>query len=270
MRGLTIAYSIVILVAAFQPPVRAECPLDHLIIGCNRDGIMGTDDDKQLFVDCEHKYRNSGDIEHTNWYYPLYESIFPTYPYRVSEPGFDAFQSFDPSEGHTYDPNRAPIGLPLIDYDFVIECVALSPGLQVVHKDYPQFALTQAGDSFDHSNLHDLYGEPHVHLSYQALDGETLHWVTFRVYDALDDGDSYQPSPSVAIVFNTEPLPGDLVIDGTVNMDDLVRFSDYWLAPESSRENDYCERADANRDGLVDFADFAHLAANWRMSLPLE
>jgi hypothetical protein len=45
---------------------------------------------------------------------------------------------------------------------------------------------------------------------------------------------------------------------------DLARLSHYWLAPESSRHNDYCERADANRDGAVNFVDFARLASNWR------
>jgi hypothetical protein len=34
------------------------------------------------------------------------------------------------------------------------------------------------------------------------------------------------------------------------------------LSQEHSREHDY-ERADANRDGKVDFYDFALMAANW-------
>jgi hypothetical protein len=270
MKWLATAWSVLILVAVSCRPTWAECSLDHLIIGCNRDGIEGTDDDEQLFVDCKHKYRHSGDTEYANWFYPLYESAFPTYPYRISEPGIDAFQSVDPSEDHTYDPNCAPTGLPLIDYDLVIECVAFSPGLQVVHKDYPQFTLAQAGDSFDHSDLHALYGEAHVHLSYQAGDGQGLYWVTFRVRDALDDGNLYRTSRPVTIVFNVAPLRGDLVVDGEVSMDDLARFSEYWVASESSMENDYCERTDVNRDGFVDFVDFAHLAANWRAWLSSE
>jgi len=38
-----------------------ECPLGHLIVGCNRDGIPDTADDRELFVDCLQKYRRSGD-----------------------------------------------------------------------------------------------------------------------------------------------------------------------------------------------------------------
>jgi hypothetical protein len=139
-----------------------------------------------------------------------------------------------------------------------------------VHKDYPQFTITDPNEGFNHSAILNLRNDGHLHMSYQADSGEELRWITFRVCDVLDDGDTYQPSRPATIVFNTEPLPGDVVVEGTVNTDDLLRFSESWLAPMSSRENDYCERADANRDGRVNFVDFAHLAANWRMSLLLE
>jgi len=48
-----------------------------------------------------------------------------------------------------------------------------------------------------------------------------------------------------------------------VDIADMAELSHYWLSPSSSRHNDFCERADANRDGLVDLRDFARMAANW-------
>lgn len=253
----------VLLTLALGAGAEAECPLDHFIIGCNRDGIQGTDDDWKLFADCTQKYRNSGETQYANWFYPLMKSIFPSYSYRVGEPGFDAFQRTNPSARYTYDPNRALEGAPDLDYSIVVECVALSDGLRAVHKEYPQFTIAAAGDGFNHSYVHYLRGDGHMHLSYQAIDGENLHWITYRLYDALADGNAYEPSDPFTVVFNLEPAAGDLVVDGIVETADLFAWADCWLAADSSRENDYYERADANRDGLVNWADFALLASNW-------
>jgi hypothetical protein len=245
-------------------PVRAECPLDHFIIGCNRDGIEGTEDDNTLFLDCQQKYRNSGQTLYENWFYPLRKSIFTGYPYRIGEPGFDVFQADDPQAGNTYDPNRALAGSPDLDYRITVEVVALSAGLRAVHKDYPQFTLDSIGQSFDHSSIHSLRGDSHIHMSYQADTGDDLQWITFRVYDSLEDGDRYEPSEPVTIVFNVEPMGGDLRVDNRVETADMLALSRHWLSPESSKRNDYCERADTDRDGFVDFFDFARLAMNWR------
>ncbi len=242
---------------------RAECPLDHLIIGCNRDGIAGTNDDARLFVDCSQKYRNSDETEYTHWFYPLRKSIFASYGYRVGEPGFDAFQASDPSAG-TYDPNRALAGECDVDYSIVVQCMSLSAGLRAVHKEYPQFTIGEAGDSFNHSIIAALRGDSHMHMSYQAQDGELLQWITFRLYDEVDDANQYEPSAPFTIVFNAEPPAGDIVVDGVVDMADLMALSVPWLADDGARANDYYERADANRDGRVDFADFALLASNWQ------
>ena len=256
------------VVLTYSPFGRAECPLDHVIIGCNEDGIFGTDDDMTLFFDCSQKYRSSGDTDYGNWFYPLRKSIFSSYRYRVGEPGFDVFQDTNPYASYTYDPNRAVFGVPDVDYSLFVECIDLSPGTRAVHKDYPQFTIADSNEGFNHSDILSLRNDGHLHMSYQADSGEQLRWMTFRVYDTLDDGDSYQPSQPVTIVFNIEPLPGDLVVDGHVDMEDLVRFSENWGAPKSSIENDYCERADANRDGFVDFTDFALLASSWYLDLP--
>ncbi len=257
--------SIVTLLAGALPTC-ADCSLDHFIIGCNRDGIPGTQDDNDLFVDCGQKYRSSGTVSHTHWYYPLQKSIFTSYPYRIGEPGFDAFQAGNPGAAYTYDPNRALAGEPEVDYRITVECVAMSEGVRAVHKDYPQFTIDAVGESFDHSYILGLRGDAHMHMSYQATAGNRLHWITFRLVDSLSDGVSYRPSAPLTIVFNVAPLAGDLAVDEIVNAADLARFGDSWLSPESSRHNDYCERADANRDGCVNLIDFALLASNWRAS----
>ncbi len=239
--------------------VYAECPLDHLIIGVNEDGVWGTDDDNKLFVDCWQKYRSSGSPDYLNWYYPLnYNFIYPDYNWRIGEPGFDGFQGTNPGAVYTYDPNRCFVGDPNEDYGIMIECVSISPGLRAVHEYYPQFTIDQIGQSFNHSNIHG--GDPHMHLSYQAVDGTNLFWITWQMYDALGP---YEPSEPFTIVFNTEPLAGDLVVDGKVDIHDLAEMSYYWLRDDGSINNDYYERADADRDGKVNMLDFAKLASNW-------
>jgi len=245
-------------------PVYAECPLDHLIIGINEDGISGTDDDNKLFVDCRQKYRSSGTPPYVNWYYPLSESIYSDYKWRIGEPGFDGFQGTNPSAGYNYDPNRCLAGTPNQDYRIMIECISISSGLRAVHKDYPQFTIDQMGQAFNHSEIHALRGVPHMHMSYQAVDGTSLFWITWQMYDVLGP---YEPSKPFTLVFNTQPLAGDLVVDGTVDIYDLAELSYYWLRDEGSRDNDYYERADSNRDGTVNLLDFAMLASNWLETL---
>ena len=263
----TISAAMVLIVSA---ATFAECSLDHLIIGRNRDGIPDTEDDWKLFVDCGQKYRHSGSGDYENWYYPLHESIFSSYRYRLGEPGFDIYQTSGSTTGYAYDPNRALVGEPNVDYSIIVECLYMSPGLRLVHKEYPQFTIDEEGQYFSHSDIHQLRDNPHMHLSYQATDDYNLHWITYFVYDAFADGNEpnhYSPADPVTIVFTQEPLAGDLMVDGTVDMNDLVELCYYWLESEGDRSNDYYERADANRDGAVDFLDFALMASNWHKSL---
>ncbi|MBN1973864.1 MAG: hypothetical protein JW787_09520 [Sedimentisphaerales bacterium] len=256
---------IVLLVSLY---CMAECPLDHFIIGVNQDGKEGTDDDRKLFVDCSQKYRDSGTIEYSNWFYPLNQSIFSSYPYRLGEPGFDAFQDFNPNAAYTYDPNKALIGQPNIDYRIIVHCLSMSGNLRAVHKDFPQFTIDKSGQEFNHSDIHELRGDSHIHMSYQGADGKNLYWITFYLYDEFadvnnpDDPNHYQPSKSFSVVFNREPLPGDLVINEQVDQNDLAELSYYWLKNKGSRSNDYYERVDTNRDGIVNFIDYAIFAKN--------
>ncbi len=251
--------TLLVLFGTFQ--IYAECTLDHVIIGINEDGIGDTADDNRLFVDCWQKYRRSGTPAHVNWYYPLSESFFSDHKWRIGEPGFDAFQGTEPNAVYTYDPNRCFAGTPDQDYRIMIKCISISSGLRAVHKDDPQFTIDDVNDPpFNHSGIHVERDDAHMHMSYQAVDNTSLFWITWQMYDALGQ---YEPSTPFTLVFNVEPLAGDLAVDGEVDVYDLAELGYYWLKDDGSESNDYYERADANRDESVDFLDFAMLASNW-------
>jgi hypothetical protein len=123
--------------------------------------------------------------------------------------------------------------------------------------------INEAGDWINHSALSDT----HLHLEYRAPSptGATdMQWITYILYDDIG---TYEQSEPFSVVFVKDPLAGDLVIDGVVNMDDLAEFCYYWLEDNGDKSNDYYERADANRSGAVDFTDFALLAPNWLESM---
>jgi hypothetical protein len=232
----------------------ASCSLDHLLIGCNPDGLFGTDDDQKLVVDCRQKYRhsdpnNAGDPTWLNWHYPMYYSSRYN-RYSIGEPGFDM----------NMDPNHLLAGTVNIDYRLVIECVSIKAGF-LARTDDGAYVLDGAGDAIAYSSR----PETHMHLENRApasAGGTELHWNTFIIYDPLG---RYEPSEPLSIVFVKEPPAGDLVIDGIVNLNDLLEFCFYWLSDGGSLANDFYERADANRDGQVNLADFAGLAANWTL-----
>jgi hypothetical protein len=232
----------------------ADCPLDHFLIGCNPDGIIGTNDDNMLFVDCTQKYRHSdplhsGDPTWLNWHYPLYYN--PMYGrYQIGEPGFDTIKADDP--------NRQLQGIAYIDYQIMIECVSIKPGF-IARNSVLGIELNEAGDKINHSSLSDT----HLHLEYRAPapSGATdLQWITYIIYDQLG---TYEQSEPFTVVFVKDPLAGDLAIDGVVDINDLSEFCYYWLQNKGSKSNDYYERADTNRDGQVNFLDFALFSSNW-------
>jgi hypothetical protein len=260
MRAFYVNLSVVfILIISASAP--ADCPLDHLLIGCNPDGIVGTDDDMKLFVDCTMKYRhsdpnNSGEATWLNWYYPLYYN--ERYDrYQIDEPGFELIEDSDP--------NRRLKGIPDIDYRIIIRCLSISPGLAVWNSSIGVI-FGESGDTFNYSSFWDS----HLHLQYRTkapAESADLLWVTFQIYDEITGLNQYEVSEPFSIVFAGEPLAGDLVVDGTVDLMDLVEFSYYWLGGWGCRANDYYERADANRDGTMDFCDFALMASNWNDTL---
>jgi hypothetical protein len=247
-------FTITIIISAATSLCFADCSLDHFLIGCNQDGIAGTDDDNKLFIDCTQKYRhsdpdNSGNSTWLYWHYPLYYNL--RYDrYQIGEPGFDVISADDP--------NRQLSGTANVDYRIIVECVSITPNFSA-RETALGILLDEAGDSFNHSSL----SESHLHLEYRAPapSGETeLQWITYVIYDDLG---IYEPSEPFSVVFVTDPSAGDLVIDGSVDINDLAEFCFYWLGDSGGRENDYYERADANKDSYVNFADFALLASNW-------
>jgi hypothetical protein len=248
----------VAVVVMLSTTAAADCPLDHLLIGCNPDGIAGTGDDMKLFVDCTMKYRHSdpnqsGEAAWLNWYYPLYYN--ERYDrYQIDEPGFELIEDSDP--------NRRLTGSINIDHRLIITCLSISPDFAVWNSTIGVI-FDEPGDTFNYSGSWNT----HLHLQYRTATriGETeLLWVTLQIYDEIESAGQYEVSEPFSIIFVREPLAGDLAVDGTVDLMDLVEFSYYWLGDEGSRANDYYERADANKDGKVDFYDFALMASNWK------
>ncbi len=249
-----------ILILAIALASQASCPLDHFRIGCNEDSIWGTDDDMKLFFDCTEKYRHSdpnhsGDPTWLNWYYPLYYN--ERYDrYQIGEPGFDVIDESDP--------NRQLIGTPNADYRIIIECLDVAPDFSARNSSLG-INMGNPGDWLNHSSLEDS----HLHIQYRApapAGASEMQWITYIMYDALDDDEQYQPSEPLTVVFVRAPLSGDLVVDGTVDIRDLAELSYYWLGLKGSIENDFYERADINRNGAVDTRDYALLASNWLKS----
>jgi len=262
MRILHVNMSVVI-VLIISVSVLADCPLDHLLIGCNPDGISGTKDDMKLFVDCTMKYRHSdpnksGQSTWLNWYYPLYYN--ERYDrYQIDEPGFELIED--------NDPNRQLTGIPDVDYRIIIRCLSISPDFAVWNSTVGVI-FNEPDDSFNYSGFWDS----HLHLQYRTTaptDTRDIFWVTLQIYDEIADIDQYEVSEPFTIVFAVEPLAGDLAVDGAVDVKDLVEFSYYWLGDGANRANDYYERADANRDGTVNFCDFALMSSNWGFSRDL-
>lgn len=53
--------------------------------------------------------------------------------------------------------------------------------------------------------------------------------------------------------------------DGKVNWKDLGHMSLYWLRNDCNESNHWCDYADLDRDGKVDFNDFAGVGQQWRV-----
>ena len=216
----------------------AGCPLDHLYIGCNPDGVVGNEDDNQLYIDCSEKYRNSPS-GWANRYYPLGGVSFFG-DYRLNQPGFNLISD---------DPSRVLSG----DVDLVIECVGISEEIAVIAGN--TIVMDDTNDSFEYSG-------GHVHLTWRvAVSGASkMQWVSLRV---IDNSGNYEPSRVCSIAFGVEPMVGDVSLDGEINVADLVEMMSWWLEGSGGPDNDFCERADCNVDGRVDLEDFALLAEVW-------
>ena len=56
---------------------------------------------------------------------------------------------------------------------------------------------------------------------------------------------------------------GDLVCPDGVGLADLIYLSDRWIWNDCTSDNNNCEWADINHDGVVNLKDFMVLAENW-------
>ncbi|MEN8128476.1 MAG: peptidylprolyl isomerase [Planctomycetota bacterium] len=55
----------------------------------------------------------------------------------------------------------------------------------------------------------------------------------------------------------------DLAPDDTINLADVIALVSRWLDADCHQDNNYCDRADINRDGTVDLVDYFLLSSNW-------
>ncbi len=267
-----VAVFILFAMVLYILPCRADCPYDHLVIGCNEDGEPNTPDDRVLFLDTGQLYRRSDPNRREeptwlNWHYKLFP--FGGDPgasmYVIGEPGFDVLTA-------QKDPNRCLTGVKNVDYRIIVECLDISPGL-LAGTLFGDIMMANPGDSFNHSALSDT----HIHLYYQApAPGNELYWIQYRVYDELHDPEfpdrGYLPSRPTTVVFGRSPEPGDIHVDGKTDLLDLEKFSLFWLLQSdcdvrNSRGQaalDLFDRADINRDYRVDLHDFRELSRNTR------
>lgn len=272
MRRIVRLSCIVCLASCLPIPLQAGCPYDHLVIGCNEDGEPNTPDDRVLFLDTTQLYRRSDpnhQDQHTwlNWYYTLFP--FGGDPgastFVIGEPGFDTVSSGE-------DPNRCLTGIKNTDYRIIVECLDIRPGFKAGSLFGGDILLDEPGDTFNHSSQSDS----HVHLYYTApAPGNELYWIQYRVYDEFynpaDPNSGYLPSQSVTVVFGRNPSPGDMHVDGSVNLPDLEKLADRWLLQSDSPMRnargqaavDLFDRADINRDYRVDLYDLNEISTGW-------
>jgi cyclophilin family peptidyl-prolyl cis-trans isomerase len=69
-----------------------------------------------------------------------------------------------------------------------------------------------------------------------------------------------------AISIGHEPQFSDLVVNNTIDLDDMTALMDHWLDAGCDESNDYCGGADVNHDGRVDLADYSLFSSNWLSS----
>jgi hypothetical protein len=86
-----------------------------------------------------------------------------------------------------------------------------------------------------------------------------------KIIDNSDD--PARPTVNFEPVLTEEPIalpviPGDFIGNYNVEMDDLEYFCNYWLET-CCKTGDWCGGTDLNRDGDVNFFDFAVFAYNW-------
>ena len=255
----------IICILLFTNSLFAGCPLDHVAIGCNPDGTWATADDYELCYDKTQLYRksdpaNPGVATWANRFYPLQG---PDYwgCYYSDQPGFGQMWDLNNTE-HKLNGQRNT------DYRLIAECTRISANFWAEDASYNKI-FQQAGDKFNISN----YDENHVHFFFVTQEPDKTHWISFIVYENVDFPAPYDPNNSLyvaaaeyTIVFGKEPEKGDIFVDGKIDGCDLAILGRQWLQNalyDDLLKTDYFERADINKDGAVNFVDYACLASNW-------
>ncbi len=65
------------------------------------------------------------------------------------------------------------------------------------------------------------------------------------------------------VTVGSEPALSDITLDGPINLEDFAEIVSNWLNTSCNIGNNFCDRADINRNGIVDFLDFALFAENY-------
>jgi hypothetical protein len=63
--------------------------------------------------------------------------------------------------------------------------------------------------------------------------------------------------------FHSTAIPVDLNKDGLVNFKDFASVSQYWEANDCNEINSWCSRCDFDRNGIVDTNDIAAISNHW-------
>lgn len=255
----------IILILLFTNAIFAGCPLDHVSIGCNPDGIWGNADDYEIFYDKTQLYRKSDPINPgvaiwANRFYPFQGPDYWGY-YYSDQPGFG--QMWDSVEiAHKIN------GVRNTDYKLIAECTRISENFWAEDASYNK-VFQQPGDTLNISN----YDDNHVHLFFVTEDPNETHWISFKIHENVNYPAPYDPNDSLytsaeeyTVVFGNAPEKGDIYVDGKTDTADLAILSKHWLQNalyEDLLRTDYFERADTNKDGVVNFVDYCYIALNW-------
>ncbi len=100
-------------------------------------------------------------------------------------------------------------------------------------------------------------------IDYYALD-EGL--CSIGIYNHSDE-DWTIPDPNASLIFINTPTR-DLYSDGFVNYADFAAFSSYWEAENCNDPNNGCYQADFSRDGTVGLEDVVMFADFWLWGIP--
>jgi cyclophilin family peptidyl-prolyl cis-trans isomerase len=85
----------------------------------------------------------------------------------------------------------------------------------------------------------------------------------------VDETMKHFPANPLVVIYRIRPISysspdaGDITGDGKVDLEDLSEFMSHWLGETCDITNGYCEWADLNYSGVVDFTDFAIFSKNW-------